>query len=71
MAIKSINENTWQETSDAVIVLINKTKHNFILDLPTGRYRLDAGRRMRTLRSILQIDQVQRLVSEGQLAVEV
>jgi hypothetical protein len=70
MAMKSINENTWQEAPDAVIILANKTKQNFILDLPSGRYRLDAGRRMRTLRSILKIDQVQRLVSDGQLALE-
>jgi hypothetical protein len=70
MALKSINENTWQEAPDTVIVLVNKTKQNFILDLPSGRYRLDAGRRMRTVRSILKIDQVQRLVSDGQLALE-
>jgi hypothetical protein len=71
MTLKSMNENTWQEAPDAVIVLVNKTKHNYILDLPSGRYRLDAGRRMRTLRAILEIDQVQKLVSDGQLAVEV
>ena len=61
---------TWQEDPAEIILLTNKSKHNFILDLPTGRYRLDAGRRMRTLRSILKIDQVQRLVNEGQLVVE-
>jgi hypothetical protein len=63
-------ENTWQENPEDIILLRNNTKYNFILELPTGRYRLDAGRRMRTLRSILKINQVQALVDQGQLAVE-
>ncbi|RIK42886.1 MAG: hypothetical protein DCC55_07410 [Chloroflexi bacterium] len=58
------------EDPSEIIVLANKSNHNFILELPTGRYRLDAGRRMRTLRSILKIGQVERLVSEGMLSVE-
>ncbi len=63
-------ENTWQEDPANIIMLANKSKHNFILELPTGRYRLDAGRRMRTLRSILKINQVKDLVDQGQLAIE-
>jgi hypothetical protein len=38
--------------------------------LPAGRCRLDAGRRMRTLRSILSYPQILDLVKEGKLAVE-
>jgi hypothetical protein len=38
--------------------------------LPTGRYRLDAGRRMRTLRTILDIPQIRDLVEEGELGLE-
>jgi hypothetical protein len=63
-------ENTWQENPADIIMLANKSKHNFILELPTGRYRLDAGRRMRTMRSILKIHQVKDLVDQGQLTVE-
>jgi hypothetical protein len=61
---------SWQENPEDVIVLVNRSEHNFILDLPAGRYRLDAGRRMRTLRSILNSPQVIALVHEGQLVVE-
>lgn len=64
------NTPTWMEDKKAIIFLSNKTKNNFILELPAGRYRLDAGRRMRTMRSILDIAQVKELVDKGELAVE-
>jgi hypothetical protein len=62
--------NTWQENPDDIIILVNRSKNNFILELPTGRVRLDAGRRMRTLRSIMKVNQVKQLVDEGTLAIE-
>ena len=61
---------TWLKDKQDVIVLVNRSRKNYILELPTGMYRLDAGRRMRTMRSILNIGQIQELVSGGQLAVE-
>ncbi len=61
---------TWMEDKKSIIFLSNKTRNNFILELPAGRYRLDAGRRMRTMRSILDIAQVKELVDKGELAVE-
>ena len=61
---------TWLKDKKDVIVLVNRSGKNYILELPTGMYRLDAGRRMRTMRSILNIGQIQKLVSGGQLAVE-
>lgn len=67
---KSKYDNTWQENPDDIIVVANRTKNNYILELPTGRYRLDAGRRMRTLRSILKNKQVNELLHEGSLAIE-
>jgi hypothetical protein len=70
MAANTQDHPTWQEDAKEIIMLVNKSPHNYILDLPTGRYRLDAGRRMRTLRSILKIGQVQGLVNEGKLVVE-
>jgi hypothetical protein len=70
MADNTQTQNTWQENPADIILLRNKSSHNFILELPSGRYRLDAGRRMRTMRSILRIGQVQQLVNEGQLVVE-
>ena len=61
---------TWLENPDDVIFLANHSRQNFMLDLPAGRYRLDAGRRMRTLRSILKYEQIIELIKEGKLAVE-
>ena len=63
-------EFTWIENPDDIIILANRSRQNFILDLPAGRYRLDAGRRMRTLRSILKHQSVMDLVNAGQLAIE-
>ncbi len=66
----TINNNTWQENPDDIIMLANRSHSNYMLDLPTGRYRLDAGRRMRTLRSILKISQVKELLDQGSLVIE-
>lgn len=66
----NITGTTWQENPDEIIVLVNKTKNNYILDLPSGRIRLDAGRRMRTLSSIMKVPQVKLLFDQGSLAVE-
>jgi len=64
------NSNTWQENKDDIIMLANRSDKNFVLELPAGRYRLDAGRRMRTLRSILNISQVKELLQQGSLVIE-
>jgi len=66
----NITGNTWQDDPSTIIVLVNRTRNNYILELPTGRVRLDAGRRMRTLQSIMKIQQVKELVDQGSLAVE-
>jgi hypothetical protein len=61
---------TWMEAKRDIIVLTNKSPQNFILDLPAGRYRLDAGRQMRTLQSILSLAPIKQLVDQGLLVVE-
>ena len=66
----SSNTNTWQENKDDIIMLANRSDSNFILELPAGRYRLDAGRRMRTMRSILGIGQIKELLQQGSLVIE-
>ncbi|MEM7131120.1 MAG: hypothetical protein AAF702_32660 [Chloroflexota bacterium] len=63
------SQNTWQENPADIIMLENKSSNNYILELPAGRYRLDKGRRMRTMRSILDVEQVKKLVEAGDLAV--
>ena len=70
MTEQTASHSTWMESKRNIILLTNRSKQNFILELPTGRYRLDAGRTMRTLRSILTFDQVKQLVDQGLLAVE-
>jgi len=67
---QSASQASWIEAKRDIIVLVNKSRQNYILELPTGRYRLDAGRKMRTMRSILDIQQVKQLVDGGQIAVE-
>lgn len=64
------NDNTWQEDPDDIIILANNSGNNYVIDLPSGRCRLDAGRKMRTLRSIIDIPQVRDLVEEGILTIE-
>lgn len=70
MAKRSNEDITWLPDKKEVIVLANKSERNYILELPTGQYRLDAGRKMRTLRSILKIGHIQELVTQGHLAIE-
>ena len=60
---------TWDNDPDDIIILVNKTSKNYILELPTGRYRLDAGRRMRTLRSIMDVPQIRTMLDEGNLSL--
>ena len=66
----SINENTWQDDPANIIMLRNQSSKNYILELPAGRFRLDAGRRMRTLRAITNVSQVQQLLDSGDLIIE-
>jgi hypothetical protein len=66
----NLTGNTWQEDPTQIIVLANRSRNNYILEMPSGRFRLDAGRSMRTIRSILNIPQVKELVSQGQLVLE-
>jgi hypothetical protein len=66
----NVTGTTWQENTDDIIIVVNRSRNNFILELPSGRYRLDAGRQMRTLRSIMKVQQVKQLIDQGSLAVE-
>jgi hypothetical protein len=66
----NVTGTTWQENPGDIIILANRTHNNFILELPAGRYRLDAGRRMRTLRSIMKVQQVKQLLDQGSLVIE-
>ncbi|HRJ42623.1 MAG: hypothetical protein KJZ86_27510 [Caldilineaceae bacterium] len=70
MAKNNGDQLTWVHDPKDVIVLVNRSRNNYVLELPTGLCRLDVGRKLRTLRSILKIAQVQKLVDAGSLAIE-
>jgi len=70
MAKNNGDQLTWVIDPKDVIVLVNRSQKNYVLDLPTGLCRLDVGRKLRTLRSILKIDSVKKLVDAGSLAIE-
>lgn len=67
---ESKNDNTWQENPDDIILLVNLTGNNYILEMPSGRCRLDAYKRIRTLRSVFNVPQVRELVEQGLLTIE-
>ncbi len=52
------------------ITVHNKTEHNILLDLPTGYFRLDAGRAFRMMPDIAEIAQVKELVTTGQIEIK-
>jgi len=70
MTQNRLSKTTWQEDPAEIILLVNRSDKNYILELPAGRYRLDAGRTMRTLRSITNFAQVQELLEQGHLVIE-
>ncbi len=66
----NVTGTTWQVNPEEIIVLVNRSPNNYILELPAGRYRLDAGRRMKTLRTIMKVQQVKQLIDQGSLVIE-
>ncbi len=66
----NITGATWLDDPDEIILLANRSSHNYILELPAGRVRLDAGRKLRTLRSITKINQIKELIDQGSLVIE-
>jgi hypothetical protein len=67
---KKKSQYTWMTDPDEIIFVVNQSGKNLILDLPAGYYRLDAGRRMQTLRSIVDLPQIKALIDQGKLSVE-
>ncbi len=61
---------TWMQNKGDVITLVNKSTRNFILEVPTGRLRLDAGRSVRTMASLASEPRIKELVAKGELAVD-
>lgn len=51
------------------VLVHNKSSHNILLDLPTGTFRLDAGRTFSMTPDIVDVPQVKELVAAGQVEV--
>jgi hypothetical protein len=64
-------ERDWDP--EQFVTVRNKTDHNILLDLPTGHFRLDAGRSFRMTPDIAQVKdlpgQVKDLVAAGQVEI--
>ena len=52
-----------------IVVVRNKSTHNILLDLPTGYFRLDAGRSFGMTPDIADVQQVKDLVAAGQIEI--
>ncbi|MCB0001381.1 MAG: hypothetical protein KDI07_00290 [Anaerolineae bacterium] len=51
------------------VIVRNKSAHNILLDLPTGYFRLDAGRSFGMTRDIADLPQVKDLVTAGEVEI--
>jgi|GEM_PF-2463064 len=65
---RTAREHTW-DVHD-VVWLENTGDEHLILDLPSGEFRLDRGRRQRFRQDILRHPQVQALITAGQIRVQ-
>ena len=64
---KQTLEQDWDPQK--TVVVRNATTHNILLDLPTGYFRLDAGRSFGMTRDIADVPQVKELVAAGQIEI--
>jgi hypothetical protein len=60
-------ERDWDP--EQFVTVRNTTSHNILLDLPTGHFRLDAGRSFRMTPDIAGVPQVKDLVAAGQVEI--
>jgi hypothetical protein len=59
---------TWKPTE--VIEATNASDENILLDLDSGRLRLDVGRTVRLTASALEVPQLTSLVNQGKVKVQ-
>lgn len=60
-------ERDWDPAQ--VVTVHNRSGRNILLELPTGRFRLDAGRTFRMASDITEVQQVKDLISAGMVEV--
>ena len=64
---RSTPDHDWDP--QGFVFVHNKTSQNILLDLPTGAFRLDAGRSFRMTPDIADVAQVKDLIATGQIEV--
>ena len=64
---RSTPDHDWDP--QGFVFVHNKTSQNILLDLPTGAFRLDAGRSFRMTPDIKDVPQVKDLVAGGQIEI--
>ena len=64
---RSTPDHDWDP--QGFVFVHNKTSQNILLDLPTGAFRLDAGRSFRMTPDIKDVPQIKDLVAQGQVEV--
>ncbi len=60
-------ERDWDPAQ--VVTVHNRSATNILLELPTGRFRLDAGRTFRMASDITEVQQVKDLISSGMVEI--
>ena len=66
---KKYDNVTWMQNKGELITLLNESSKNFILDMPTGRLRLDAGRSVKASASLAAEPRIKELIDKGELTV--
>ena len=64
---RSTPDHDWDP--QGFVFVHNKTSQDILLDLPTGAFRLDAGRSFRMTPDIKDVPQVKNLVAAGQIEI--
>ena len=64
---RSTPDHDWDP--QGFVFVHNKTSQNILLDLPTGAFRLDAGRSFRMTPDIKDVPQIKNLVAAGQIEI--
>lgn len=60
-------ERDWDP--EKFVVVRNKSNRHILLDLPTGYFRLDAGRSFRMTPEVADVPQVKELAAAGQVEI--
>lgn len=66
---KKYDKVTWMHNKEELITFVNNSSRNYILELPTGRLRLDAGRSIKASVNLAADPRIKELVDKGDLTI--